>query len=990
MEKKSILVFLMLMLAVSGMAQTPAFETGDYQKALWMTTRFYGAQRMGKNCNNWLLWDYQGNNLPSEYLHGDSYIKDADGGYDLSGGWFDCGDFVLFGQTFYYSEYTLLLAYSEFAKGHGDYYSQDYREYTSKGRYKWEDSKSGNGIPDILDECKWATDFTLKAVRDANTFYYQKGDGDADHQSWMTSPSKSATKNTSEGGETNGSRPVLKASGNVTDMAALAGASLAVMARVYADIDPAYAEKCKDKAIVAYKFVKNTAKGTTGAGFFYQAKDNTAPDETILYAELFRLTGEAKYKTDMENAASSWIEYSWDHGWVYSYAKSHDVAAYLLATIPNQYQQAGKNALSGLMNNYKNKAVDNRFDRGDYSWGYLRYIANQAFVAALENKANNNTANDPYIYATIDYILGANNGNFSYIVGFGSKFPTKPHHRNIFRNDDNNMYGLSPVTSSYPYSELGYLAGGTNDGTYQDNVDQYWCAEGGIDYNAGLVGALGYITSKSVVDKEVAKIEIIKQPSTTIYTIGDELSVAGGQLKITYTDNSIVYKDMAPSMVSGFSSAKPADKLTLTVQFGGKTATYTVKVEKRPSGMVISATPKTEYIRGENLSLTGGLIKYLYNDGTFDELPITADMATGFSSATVGTKTVTITYKGYQDSYDVVIKAPPVTEIVLSPAPAKKIYQVNEPLDLTGGKIKIFYQGGENETIEITADMASGFRSDKAGKYTITVKYGSLSDEYEITVEKKPTKLSITKMPKTAYIIADLLDVTGGRIRYEYNDGTFDEADLTADMVSGFVNSSAGTRTLKVTYKELSCTYDVIFTKAAVTSIVISKLPAKTTYAYGEALDIAGAELTINYANGDQESVQLTADMISGYNAEKPGRQTVAVSCMGHKATFDVTVEPKPADPEPEDPKPAGPEDPVVPEDPEDPDTPVEDIQLTPARIYSSGHTIYVEDFDGLVEVYTIGGSRVFSGACVREITMPHPGIYIVRAGAMSVKVGVR
>jgi hypothetical protein len=36
-----------------------------------------------------------------------SFTKDADGSYNLEGGWFDCGDHVLFGQTFFYSAYVL-------------------------------------------------------------------------------------------------------------------------------------------------------------------------------------------------------------------------------------------------------------------------------------------------------------------------------------------------------------------------------------------------------------------------------------------------------------------------------------------------------------------------------------------------------------------------------------------------------------------------------------------------------------------------------------------------------------------------------------------------------------------------------------------------------------------------------------------------------------------------------------------------------------------
>lgn len=44
---------------------------------------------------------------------------------------------------------------------------------------------------------------------------------------------------------------------------------------------------------------------------------------------------------------------------------------------------------------------------------------------------------------------------------------------------------------------FGYLVGGTwNSSNYKESVTDYSMTEGGIDYNAGLVGALGYIVSK--------------------------------------------------------------------------------------------------------------------------------------------------------------------------------------------------------------------------------------------------------------------------------------------------------------------------------------------------------------------------------------------------------------------------------------------------------------------------------------------------------------
>ena len=164
--------------AFTASAADLAFDKEQYQKALWMTARFYGAQRMGEGVN-WLVATHEPNGVAngtffseSKFVKGKSYLKDADGSYNLTGGWFDCGDFVLFGQTFFYSAYMLALGYSEFPGGYDDYYSFDYHGYISADDYTWEGKKGApNGIPDILDEVKYATDFILKAVRDKSTFY---------------------------------------------------------------------------------------------------------------------------------------------------------------------------------------------------------------------------------------------------------------------------------------------------------------------------------------------------------------------------------------------------------------------------------------------------------------------------------------------------------------------------------------------------------------------------------------------------------------------------------------------------------------------------------------------------------------------------------------------------------------------------------------------------------------------------------------------------
>jgi len=474
---------------------SPSFTQDEYKQALWMTTRFYGAQRSG-NGPNWLLTyhEQKGNiNPTAAYKDGKSFIKDADGSYDLTGGWFDCGDHVKFGQTEYYSAYMLILGYSEFPKGYDDHYSFDYSGYRAANDYTWKGKKGKpNGIPDILDELKYATDYFQKCVRDKNTFYYQVGNGDYDHKQWVTS-SKMSTLAINDGGESNGSRPVYKATGNVTSMASLCGATLAAMARLYKPFDPAYAQKCLEKAIVCYEFVSGTTKGNTGGGGYYPAKGKYEPDMVIFYAELYRTTNDSKYLKAAEDAAGFVTNANgWNHNYSLNYNNTEDLAFYLLAVTKSSLATTAKDRLKYYVETLYKPTSGYFLNKMNGNWGILRFPANQAFVYGLYDKleGKENVMN-PYALTSIEYIMGKNSRNFSFITGFGANSPKLPHHRNYFGSDANNMNGLKAQDI-----EFGYMVGGRLDpAQFTESLSNYELTEGGIDYNAGLVGALGYINS---------------------------------------------------------------------------------------------------------------------------------------------------------------------------------------------------------------------------------------------------------------------------------------------------------------------------------------------------------------------------------------------------------------------------------------------------------------------------------------------------------------
>ncbi len=71
-------------------------------------------------------------------------------------------------------------------------------------------------------------------------------------------------------------------------------------------------------------------------------------------------------------------------------------------------------------------------------------------------------------------------------------------------------------------------------------------------------------------------------PYKTAYQTGETLDVTGLTLTVTMSNGSTYTVPVAAGMVSGFNSRNPIDSLTLTVSYGGQTATYTVSITGDP------------------------------------------------------------------------------------------------------------------------------------------------------------------------------------------------------------------------------------------------------------------------------------------------------------------------------------------------------------------------------------------------------------------------
>lgn len=456
-------------------AVAPRFNYGE---ALQKSIYFYEAQQAGDlPAWNRVKW------------RGDSVLMDgADVGLDLSGGWFDAGDHVKFG--FPMASTTTLLAWGVV----------DYR-----------DGYSGAGqLDEILRNLRFVNDYFIAAHPSPNVLYGQVGQGGPDHGFWgppevvelKTSASRIAYK--------------IDLTCKGPDLAAETAAAMAASSLAFQPTDAAYAGTLVTHARQLYALALATV-GTDGtdntysncitdAKSFYNGAFGVYWDEMAWGALwLWRATGDPAYldhfrsfypRMGSETGTSTPV-YTWAQGWNDKAYGTYALAATLLGDqryhddtqrwldywVRPSAQGGGAKTPAGLI------VVDR-----NNGWGTNRYAANAAFVAMYYG--DRLPAGHPKAVGyrqfgerQIDYILGDNPRNSSYMVGFGTNPPLNVHHRGSHGSWANTI-GNPPQQRHVLYGALVGGPASISDADYVDDRSDFKRNEVATDYNSGLTGAL--------------------------------------------------------------------------------------------------------------------------------------------------------------------------------------------------------------------------------------------------------------------------------------------------------------------------------------------------------------------------------------------------------------------------------------------------------------------------------------------------------------------
>ena len=285
--------------------------------------------------------------------------------------------------------------------------------------------------------------------------------------------------------------------------------------------------------------------------------------------------------------------------------------------------------------------------------------------------------------------------------------------------------------------------------------------------------------------------------------------------------------------------------------------------------------------QGDGLSLENCSIIVNYESGNrsvvdMDDEGVTV---TGFSPNTVGTQTVTLTYRGKSVNVEVTVLAIQVTDVFISARPDEISVVEGGALDVTGVSLSIRYQNGKSVIMEkITTDMVTGYSTSlKAGEYVVYVNYYGFSLPLDIVVKSKTlTSVSVLSTPgKTSYFVGDAILLTGLELKLNYDNGTegtvaWSEANKDDFIVEYDFSYANGRSNVAITYGGKYTSFIVSVVNPSCKSVEIITAPVTVGFAstgvqpsllthvvQGDKINWATGKARITYDNGYTEEIYM-------------------------------------------------------------------------------------------------------------------------------------
>ena len=438
----------------------------------------------------------------------------SSGTIDVTGGWYDAGDH---GKYVVNGGFSLWLMQNQYETALKYGYEDVYGDGTLAI------PENSNGYPDLLDEARWEMEWMFNMIVDSGEYQdmlYHK----AHDEKWTAlgiAPADDEMKRIVK-------PPTTAATLNFVACAAQAS-------RLWKDIDSDFADKCLEAAEKSYEAAKKhpdmyaPLDESIGGG----AYGDTDVDDEFYWAacELYLTTGDDKYYDDAKDSdfflklptslgGGESVDTVGSFDWGNTAAlgtmsialnddavssSDYDTAVKSITSAASYYLDLETNQGYGLP--YGQSEISyNDSDEG-YLWGSNSFVADNSIVMAYAYLLSGDNEYADGVIGGMDYLLGRNPMDYSYVTGYGTHTAEYPHHR----------YWAQQVDEAFPKAPNGVLVGGPNSGMqdpwvqgsgwkkgeiapqkcYLDNIEAWSVNECTINWNASLAWITGFTAQEN-------------------------------------------------------------------------------------------------------------------------------------------------------------------------------------------------------------------------------------------------------------------------------------------------------------------------------------------------------------------------------------------------------------------------------------------------------------------------------------------------------------
>ncbi len=416
---------------------------------------------------------------------------------DVTGGWYDAGDHGKYVVNGGISVAQLMSSYERTLTAPG-------ADAAPLGDGRLRVPERGNGTPDVLDEARWEMDFLMRMQVPKGRPFAGMAFHKMHDKQWTGIPTRP---------DRDEQPRVLRPPSTAATLNLAATAAQA--ARLFQPYDAEYAKRCLEVARSAWAAAKAHPKkfasdrDSVGGGAY---GDRDVRDEFYWAAsELFLTTGENTYrKAFLGSPLHGDADALFPRVSGVSWASVAGLGALDLATVPGnltgEQRAAVRSTVTEAADRYASFSEKSAYGvpyapKGNrYEWGSNSQVLNNMVVLAT---AHDLTGKDRYRAAVLrgmDYLLGGNPLNQSYVTGYGERDSRNQHHR----------FWAHQLDRKLPRPARGSLAGGPNSGLedpvskkklkgcapamcYTDDIMAFSTNEITINWNAPLAWISAYV-----------------------------------------------------------------------------------------------------------------------------------------------------------------------------------------------------------------------------------------------------------------------------------------------------------------------------------------------------------------------------------------------------------------------------------------------------------------------------------------------------------------